>query len=134
VVSRSSRRAAIRAALYGRTRAFFFDEWLYPERDGFWSRAHGSSTVILDTDEGSRRSGLPISITAGAVPTTVSLSIGDWSESFSLAAGQKQDVMLPPADQGTWPLQIRSGPGFRPSEREPGNRDVRELAAWVAIR
>jgi hypothetical protein len=133
VIAPDSSHAAIRAARYDHARAFFFDEWLYPERDGFWTRADGSAMVVLDTDEGSRLSGLPISITAGAVPTMISLSVGSWSESFTLAAGQKQDVMLPPARQGVWPLRIRSGAGFRPSEREPGNRDVRNLAAWIAI-
>ena len=127
------RRPATRANRYGHTRAFFFDDWAYPEKDGFWTRANGSATVVIDTDEGTRQSGLPISITAGAVATTIKLSIGNWQESFSLAAGQKQDVVLPPADSGAWTLQIRSGDGFRPSDREPGNRDVRSLAAWIAI-
>jgi hypothetical protein len=76
---------------------------------------------------------LPIAITAGAVPTTVTVSIGAWEESFALKAGQRQDVVLPPADGGSWPLRIRSGDGFRPSAREPGSQDVRELAAWIAI-
>jgi hypothetical protein len=126
-------RGAIRAARYGHTRAFFFDEWLYPERDGFWTRAHGSSSVVITTDEGTRLSGLPIAITGGAVPTSVTLSMGTWEESFALAPGRRQDVVLPPADGGSWLLRIRSGDGFRPSEREPGSRDVRELAAWIAI-
>jgi hypothetical protein len=128
-----NRHGAIRAARYGHTRAFFFDEWLYPERDGFWTRAHGASDVVITTDEGTRLSGLPIAITAGAVPTTVTVSIGAWEESFALKAGQRQDVVLPPADGGSWPLRIRSGDGFRPSAREPGSQDVRELAAWIAI-
>jgi hypothetical protein len=124
---------ALRANRYGLARAFFFDEWAYPERDGFWTRANGSATVVIDTDEGTRLSGLPISMTAGAVPTTIRLSVGRWEESFSLTAGQKQDLVLPPADAGAWALRIRSGEGFRPSERDSGSRDVRMLAAWIAI-
>lgn len=133
VVPRANRSAAIRAARFGHTRAFFFDDWLYPERDGFWTRANGAAHVVLTTDEGTRLSGLPIAITAGAAPTRVTLSTGSWEESFDLAAGQKQDVMLPPANNGTWPLRVRSGPGFRPSERDAASQDVRELAAWIAI-
>ena len=124
---------AIRANRYGHARAFFFDEWAYPEKDGFWTRADGSATVVIDTDQGTRQSGLPISITAGAVPTTIRVAVGNWEESFALAAGQKQDVVLPAADSGAWALRIRSGAGFRPSERDPGSRDVRSLAAWIAI-
>jgi len=126
-------RNAVRANRYGHARAFFFDDWAYPERDGFWTRANGAATVVIDTDEGTRLSGLPITIVAGAEPTTMRLSIGSWEESFSLAAGQKQDVVLPPAESGAWRLRIRSGRGFRPSERDRNSRDVRSLAAWIAI-
>jgi hypothetical protein len=133
VMAPVSRRNAVRATRYGHARAFFFDEQAYLERGGFWTRANGRAVVVIDTDEGTRISGLPISISAGAVPTTVTLSVGDWEERLTLAAGQKQDVALPPASDGTWALSIRSGAGFRPSEREPGNRDVRSLAAWIAI-
>ena len=89
--------------------------------------------VVIDTDEGTRLSGLPITIVAGAESTTIRLSVGNWEESFSLAAGQKQDVVLPPAESGAWPLHIRSGQGFRPSERDRGSSDVRSLAAWIGI-
>jgi hypothetical protein len=126
-------RNAMRAIRYGHARAFFFDDRAYPERDGIWTRADGVARVVIDSDAGVKQSGLPISITAGAVPTTVHLSIGEWEESLALAAGQKQELTLPAAADGTWPLSIRSGHGFRPSEREPGNRDVRLLAAWIAI-
>jgi hypothetical protein len=129
-----SRRGATHAARYDHARVFFFDEWAYAERDGFWTRANGSVTVVIDTDDGTRLGGLPISITAGAVPTTLRLSVGSLDQSFSLAAGQKQDVMLPPSEGGSWSLRIRSGAGFRPSERDPASRDVRELAAWIAVR
>lgn len=133
VTTPASRRYAVRATRYGHARAFFFDDQAYLERDGFWTRANGRAAVVIDTDEGTRMSGLPISVTAGAVPTTVSLSAGSWEESLNLAAGQKQDVSLPPSPDGIWSLSIRSGAGFRPSEREPGNRDVRSLAVWIAI-
>ncbi|MFM8532139.1 MAG: hypothetical protein ACKOEC_00845, partial [Acidimicrobiia bacterium] len=133
VVAPASRRPATRAARYGQTRAFFFDDWAYPERDGFWTRADGEATVVLDSGA-AQPSGLPMSVTAGQEPTTVWLSTGDWQESVALRAGERRDVMLPPASGDVWTLRVRSGTGFRPSEREPGNRDVRELAAWIAVR
>ncbi|MBY0494619.1 MAG: hypothetical protein K2Y23_10420 [Cyanobacteria bacterium] len=126
-------RPAYRAGRYGHARAFFLDEQAYLEPDGFWTRANSRATVVIDTDEGTRLSGLPISITAGAVATTVTIEVGRWEETVTLAAGQKFDVMLPPATNGTWVLSIRSGAGFRPSERDPASRDVRSLAAWIAI-
>lgn len=132
-VRAASRHAATRAARFGRARAFFFDDWAYPERDGFWTRANGSTTVVIDSDDETRGAGLPMSITAGAVPTTIRLSAGGWEESLVLNAGQKQEVTLPSAERNTWALRIQSGSGFRPSDREPGNQDVRSLAAWIAL-
>ena len=126
-------RYALRATRYGHARVFFFDDWAYLEADGFWTRADGEATVVIDADDASKLSGLPISVTAGLVPTTVQLSIGSWEQRLVLEPGQKQDLALPPPVEGTWTLRIRSGAGFRPSEREPGNRDVRKLAAWFAI-
>ncbi len=64
----------------------------------------------------------------------IELSVGDWRESLSLASGQRRDVTLPPSAAGVWRVTIRSGAGFRPSERDPGNRDVRLLAAWITFR
>ncbi len=133
VVAPASGRPATRAARFGQTRAFFFNDWAYPERDGFWTRADGEATVVLDGGA-AQSSGLPMSVTAGQEPTTVWLSTGDWQESVALKAGERRDVVLPPAIGDVWTLRVRSGAGFRPSEREPGNRDVRELAAWIAMR
>jgi hypothetical protein len=126
-------RNAVRATRYGHARVFFFDDRAYPEQDGFWTRGGGLATVVIDSADPTRLQGLPISITGGAVPTSISLTVGRWEETFDLAAGQKQDVTLPPASDGAWVVSIRSGPGFRPSEREPGSSDVRSLAAWIAI-
>lgn len=125
-------RNAIRATRYGHARAFFFDDWAYLERDGFWTRANGSADVVIDSDQGGA-AGLPISITAGAVATSVKIATGGWSQTLSLTPGQKQDLVLPATVDGVWPIRLTSGAGFRPSEREPGNNDVRALAAWIAV-
>jgi hypothetical protein len=126
------RRAATHAARFGNARAFFFDELAYAERDGFWMRAHSTTTVVVDTQQPGS-SGLPLSVTAGAVPTRIDLSSGGWQQSLSLDAGQRRDVTLPPSTGNVWSLTIRSGAGFRPSERDPANRDVRLLSAWITL-
>jgi hypothetical protein len=133
VATPPTRRCAIRATRFGRARVFVFDEQTYLERDGFWTRANGSALVVIDVDDPESVANLPIAVSAGAVPTSVTLSIGDWEQSLSLAAGQRREVLLPRAENGSWPLRIRSGAGFRPSERDPGSADVRMLAAWVSV-
>ncbi len=127
-------RSAVRAARYGRARAFVFDERVYLEPTGFWTRAEGSATLVIDADDAARQAGLPIAFTAGAAATTIGISVGEWSQSYSLTPGERREVTLPPlGDAAAWEVHIHSGPGFRPFEREPGNADVRALAAWFEI-
>lgn len=126
-------RSATHAAQYGEATVYTFDELAYLEAGGFWIRADSRVTIVIDTGSGKAHPGAPLSVTAGAVPTSMTLTAGSWQERFDLEAGQRQAVTLPPAPDGVWALTIRSGAGFRPSEREPGNRDVRELAAWVVL-
>jgi hypothetical protein len=127
-------RNATHAAQYGDIRVFTFDERAYLERDGFWTRANALTVVVLQRPgEFPRSSGLSIAVTAGAVATTVHLAAGNWAQTLSLAPGVRQPVELPPATGNSWVLRIRSGAGFRPSEREPGSIDVRKLAAWITI-
>jgi hypothetical protein len=128
------RRFARRAARYGRARVFFFDERAYLEPKGFWTRAEGRATVVIDADEAARTAGLPIAFTAGGAATTIGISVGDWSQSYSMTPGERRTVTLPPlGDAAAWVLNIHSGPGFRPFEQEPGSSDVRSLAAWFEI-
>lgn len=127
-------RNATHAAQYGEISVFTFDELAYLERDGFWTRANASTIVVLQRPgEFPRSSGLSISVTAGAVATTIHLATGNWAETLALLPGAKQSVELPPVTGNAWALKIQSGEGFRPSEREPGSTDVRKLAAWITI-
>jgi hypothetical protein len=124
---------AVRAARYGSARVFFFDEQAYLEPRGFWTRAQGEAMVAIDADPTSHRTGRPIAFTAGAAATTIGLSAGVSSQSYSLSPGERQVFMLPPFPEERWLLFIHSGPGFRPFQTEPGNTDVRALAAWFEI-
>jgi hypothetical protein len=127
-------RYAIHAARYGRARVFFFDERAYPEPRGFWTRGEGRATIVIDADDAARTAGLPLTFTGGAAATTIGISVGAWSQSYSLTPGQRRDITLPPVSGGrAWVVDIHSGPGFRPFEREAGNTDVRLLAAWFEI-
>jgi hypothetical protein len=126
----AQRRLATRAARYGHTRVFAFDEQVYLEPKGFWSRAGGRATIVIDPDTGTPAPRL--AVTAGAVPTTVGVSSGRWSVTHSLAPGERRVIDIPATDAAWW-LVLESGAGFRPFEREPGNPDVRHLAAWWEI-
>lgn len=134
VTAPAAARRATHAASYGNVRAFFLDERAYPERDGFWMRADSTATVVIASADAAHLAGLPLSIIAGAVPTSIRVSADGLEEVVDLAAGEARVMTLPRPAGGAWRLRIRSGAGFRPSERDPGNRDVRALAAWIAIK
>jgi hypothetical protein len=125
-------RSATHAAQVATTRVYAFDEHVYLERDGLWTRANEDAAVVFD-DANRASSGLPLTITAGAVPTTVRLRSGSFDRTLTLEAGQQESVTLPPSTDGTWALDVQSGPGFRPSERDAGSTDVRLLAAWIGL-
>ena len=130
----ADRRYAVRAARYGRARVFFFDERAYPEPKGFWTRGEGRATIVVDADAAARQAGLALAFTGGAAATTIGISVGEWSQSYSLTPGQRREITLPPlTGASAWVVDIHSGPGFRPFEREPGSTDVRLLAAWFEI-
>jgi len=127
-------RRAVRAARYGRARAFAFDERVYLEPTGFWTRADGVASLVVDTDSPEETSGRPLIVRAGAVATSVELRVGAWTTRLALAAGQQEVVQLPPLNgERAWALTIRSGPGFRPSAIDPASDDVRQLAVWVEL-
>ncbi|MGE3488397.1 MAG: hypothetical protein AB7N29_00215 [Vicinamibacterales bacterium] len=127
-------RRATRAVRYGHARVFAFDERVYLEPGGFWTRADGTAAVVIDTDAAAEESGRPLVVRAGAVATSVELSVGEWFTRLSLAAGQQETVQLPPLNGSrAWALTIRSGPGFRPSAIDPASDDVRVLAVWMEL-
>ncbi len=131
----SAGRKALRAARYGASRVFAFDEQVYLEPTGFWTRANGTAVVVIDRDRTSASDAVPaIVVRAGAVATSIGLSAGDWSARLVLEPGQEQSVTLPPLPAaGPWVLTLQSGAGFRPSAVDAASDDVRRLAAWVTI-
>ena len=128
-------RRAVRATRYGPARVFFFDEQAYLEPTGFWTRAGGTATVVVDLDEAARADGARLFLRAGAVATTISAAAGGWTQAWTLRAGQDALAVLPPQLAGSAiALTLRSGPGFRPFAVDAANDDVRSLAVWVEIR
>lgn len=128
-------RPAVRATRYGRARVFFFDEQAFLEPNGFWTRAEGTASLVIDVDQPARAERLQLSLRAGAVPTTIALVVGEWTRNISLSAGQQEIVTLPLANASdAWAVTLRSGAGFRPSAVDPASDDVRHLAVWVEIR
>ncbi len=129
---------ALRASRYGPVRIFFLDDNTYMERSGFWTRGSSTASLILDArrpDGDGRDLPVVLVVRAGALATTAEFSVGAWTERVELSARSEATVTLPPRGEApNWQVRIRSGPGFRPFEHDPGSRDVRNLGVRVEIR
>ena len=129
---------ALRASRYGAARIFFLDDNTFMERPGFWTRGRSSASIIVDAlrpDGEGRDVPIALVVRAGPLATSAEFSMGTWTERVELAAHGEATVVLPPRGGApNWQMTIRSGPGFRPFEHDPGSRDPRNLGVWVEIR
>ena len=108
------------------------DQAAFTEPAGFWTRGQESTTVVLDADAAARSQGLRMRVRSGPVPTTVNLSVADWSQPLTFTPDQVQEVTLPAlADRDSWVLKIETGAKFSPRDLDPKNRDFRRLGVWI---
>jgi len=121
---------ALRAARYGRTNAFFMDDSSYVEQNGFWTRGEETTTIVFAPDEA--RDDWTLLLQAGPVPTTVEVSMGDWSQRLEFAPYQQRPVTPPGGDTVRF-LKIRTGAWFRPSDRDPRDQDTRRLGVFGIV-
>jgi hypothetical protein len=100
---------------------YFFDDNAYPpeEDKSFWVKGESKAEFLIKTDRPMKR--LSLTLSAGAVPTTVRAKLAGRSQEVALAAGASQQMTftLPPgfAYQGRWPVwvaSISSSDGFVP--------------------
>lgn len=121
---------AQRAIRYGPTRAFFMDDSSYMEPSGFWTRGEESTTIVFAPD---RPGAWTLLLQSGPVPTSVHVSMGDWSERLEFAAHQQRPVTVPPTRDGVRVLKLQTGAWFRPSDRDPRDRDTRRLGVFGIV-
>jgi hypothetical protein len=117
---------------------YFFDDNAYlPEGDKtFWVKGASRSEFLIKTDRPMKQA--VITLTAGAVPTEVDVTIAGRSQRVSLRAGEQQRVMfaLPPGFpyQAIWPVwtaSVSSSSGFVPIFYEADTTDTRFLGVRV---
>ena len=125
---------AVRGVRYGRTNAFFMDDSSFVEANGFWTRGEETTTVVFTPPDFTRD--WTLLLQAGPVPTVVDVSTDDaitW-ERLEFSAGQQRPV-TPPARDGRMErvLKIRTGAWFRPSDRNPQDKDTRRLGVFGIV-
>ena len=124
---------ALRAARYGRTRAFFMDDSSYAEAGGFWTRGQEATTLTLEREGETSAEELMLLMRSGAVPTRIDLTVGTWHRSIGFAANQLQAVSLPAHEPGARVVTIRTGAWFRPTDHDPASLDTRRLGVFVSL-
>ncbi len=117
---------------------YYFDDNAYlPEGDKtFWVKGQSRAEFLIKTDRPFSQA--VITLTAGAVPTDVSVRVGRRTQQVSLRAGEQQRVLfrLDPGFpyQATWPVwtaSVSSSAGFVPIFHEAGSSDDRYLGVRV---
>jgi len=69
------------------------------------------------------------------VKNTVTIDVDGERHEIALDPGEERAVTLPRARPGPYAsISITSRSGFRPSQVEPGNLDLRYLGCWVESR
>jgi len=124
-----------RASRYHDLRVFFFDDNVFMEPPGFWTRGSSVADVFVDVAAPGEPipTGRPatLRLRAGPVATSVRLSTLGWSADVSLQAGEERLVPLPGGWPSGWPLRLETRTGFRPAQFDPGTADMRNLGVWV---
>jgi hypothetical protein len=117
---------------YAGAEAYFLDDNVFPEADGFWVRGGRTAGVVLSQgSSGANRAGT-LSIRNGASANTFTIRSDAWQEVLTLAAGETRVIALPVANaMGAWPLTITSSSGFRPSDTAGDDR--RFLGVWIQL-
>jgi hypothetical protein len=105
----------------------------------FWVRGRATAQVLIKTDRPFTR--LQLTLTAGLVPTTASVTFRGRTERASLAAGASTEIQLAlgpgfvyKKDSGptyVWVLSIGSSAGFTPMLFDPASPDTRFLGIRV---
>ena len=121
---------ASRAARYPAADAFFLDDNAYPEPTGFWVAGGRRAQLVIARG----RPELTLFVRNAAVANTVTIEVDGARQELALAAGEQRELPLTSPDGRTVStLRLTSASGFRPSQAEPGNTDLRHLGCWVEL-
>lgn len=132
ILARRWRKPAIRAMRYGPVTAFFVDDRVYAEDNGFWVGGARFANVVLQADPGVRQAMLEI-VNA---PVANHVSVIGGAQPFAADLAPRQAVLVPVNfdENGAARLQIDSRSGFVPAHADPANGDQRFLGVYVKVR
>ncbi len=110
---------------------FLIDGHAYVEPTGAWVAGASSARFVVVPSAAHAQ----IRLRNGGATNTVESTLGAWHDSVVLAPGTVHDLYMPRRagdDSPIW-LTVRTTTGFRPSDVDPANHDVRLLGVWVEL-
>lgn len=122
---------ARRAAVYGDTTVFAFDDSTWLEGPGLWVQGGVPASLVVAKANARR---VEVRLRNGHSPNRVAIEGGGWRSELRMAAREERTVEVPL--RGTPPaalLQVRTEGGFTPSKTTPGSGDERYLGVWIEI-
>lgn len=124
------------AAHYGLCDVLFFDEQMYVEADGFWTKGRQATRFMLVPSVNSPVSPLTVRVLVrnGGAANIVTIESGTFQRLLQMAPYQELDVDVPLTPTGTANVRVASGDGFVPADSQPGNGDRRLLGVWIQPR
>jgi hypothetical protein len=133
---RVGRPPVLSATRYGTVAAYFHDELIVGEPNGFWTHGRATTQVTFATDTAS--STINVVVHCGPVPNRVTLAVPGWSETLVLEPGSTRPVAIPavePSGLGVRvaALDVAVEDGFVPADFDSATKDVRLLGCWVDI-
>lgn len=124
----TARVLASRAARYPSAAAFFIDDNAYAEPTGFWIAGGRRARIVIARD----RPQLTLFIRNAPVENVVTIETDGIRQELVLAGGEERE--LPFNGRSLSMVRVTSASGFRPSQVEPGNKDLRYLGCWLELR
>ncbi len=123
--------SARRAVRYATADVFFLDDNAYPEPTGMWIAGGRLARTVIAHD-GPR---LTLLLRNAPVENVVTIDVDGNRQDVTLAPREERELTIDRRQSGPYStLRVTARTGFRPSQVEPGNKDLRYLGCWLEPR
>jgi hypothetical protein len=134
---RVGRPPVLSATRYGRTTAFFHDDRVVGEPNGYWTRG-GTTTRITYAADAASPATIDVGLHCGPVTNRVTLATPGWNTTLVLESGNRATVAIPTVvqtdlDVRIAALDIEVEDGFVPADIDRASQDRRLLGCWMEM-
>ncbi len=103
----------------------------FSEPTGFWVAGGRRARVVIARHSPQ----LTLFVRNAQVENTVTIEVDGTRQELALTAGEERELpVTTPDGRPISTLRVTAASGFRPSQVEPGNKDLRYLGCWIELR